>query len=119
MSIELIEAPAGELEHIWEESWTPPDRRPPWMWAEEHIPSIVYSPIPGRFRSDNSPMIREPLEKIVDPKVRLVSISASIQSCKTSTGEIALSYIIPNMPGPTLWLDQTDDDAKDQAESRL
>ena len=30
-----------------------------------------------------------------------------------------LCHIIANLPGPTLWLDQTDDDAKDQAESRL
>jgi len=51
--------------------------------------------------------------------VRIISIIASIQSSKTTVGEIGLCYIIANLPGPTLWLDQTDDDAKDQAESRL
>lgn len=64
-------------------------------------------------------MIRQPLEAIVDPRASLVFISASIQSCKTMCAEIALSYIVANMPGPTLWLDQTDADAKDQAEGRL
>ena len=34
-------------------------------------------------------------------------------------GRTGLCHIIANLPGPTLWLDQTDDDAKDQAESRL
>jgi hypothetical protein len=64
----------------------------PWAWAEEHIGSIPYSPIPGRFRSENSPQIREPLEAVVDPKVRLVFIVAAIQSGKTSVGEIGLCH---------------------------
>ncbi len=109
----------SELESIWRRAWRPPDRRSPWAWAEEHIEGISYSPVPGRFRSEHSPWIREPLETLVDPRVRILSIIAPIQSGKTSIGEIGLSYIIANMPGPTLWLDQTDEDAKDQAESRL
>jgi hypothetical protein len=75
--------------------------------------------MPGRFRSDNSPWVREVMEAIVDPRVRLVSILASIQSSKTTAPELTLCYIIANLPGPTLWLDQTDEDAKDQSESRL
>ena len=74
---------------------------------------------PGRFRADNSPWLKEPLEALVDPRARIVSIIASIQSSKTTIGEIGLCYIIANLPGPALWLDQTDDDARDQAESRL
>ena len=107
------------LQQIWREAWKPPDRRPPWAWCEEHITSIPYSPVPGRFRSDNSPWMREPMEALVDPRIRLVSIIAAIQSGKTSVGELGISYIIANLPGPTLWLDQTDDDARDQSESRL
>ena len=61
---------------------------------------------------------QEVREVFVDPKVRLVSIIAAIQASKTCVGELALSYIIPNMPGPTLWLDQTDEDAEDQSEAR-
>jgi len=109
----------NDLYPIWREAWRPPDRRPPWAWAEEHIHAIPYSPVPGRFRADNSPWIKEPLEALVDSRVRIVSIIASIQSSKTTVGEIGLCYIIANLPGPTLWLDQTDEDARDQAESRL
>lgn len=101
----------SQLQQIWREAWRPPDRRPPWAWAEQHIGSIPYSPIPGRFRSDNSPQIREPLEALIDPRVRLVFIIAAIQSGKTSVGELGLCHIIANFPGPTLWLDQTDGDA--------
>jgi len=110
---------AENLRQIGCRIWQPPDRRPPWAWAEEHIHSIPYSPVPGRFRADNSPWLKEPLEALVDPKARIVFILAAIQSSKTTIGEIGACYIIANLPGPALWLDQTDDDAKDQAESRL
>ena len=108
-----------QLLNIWQEAWRPPDRQPVWQWAEEHIRSIPYSPMPGRFRIANSRMIQEVMDAIVAPHVRLVSIVASVQSSKTTAPEVALCYIIANLPGPTLWLDQTDDDAKDQSESRL
>lgn len=107
------------LRDILKDAWTPADRREPWRWCEEHIKSIPYSPLPGPFRSENSPWIREVMEAIVDPKIRLVSIIAAVQSSKTTSPELTLCYIIANLPGPCLWLDQTDEDAKDESESRL
>lgn len=107
------------LSSILRDTWTPADRREPWRWCEDHIRSIPYSPLPGPFRSENSPWIREVMEAIVDPKIRLVSIIAAVQSSKTTSPELALCYIIANLPGPCLWLDQTDEDAKDESESRL
>ena len=104
---------------MWRESWQPPDRRPAWQWAEEHVKSIPYSPNPGAFRSDNSPWIRAPLEALTDITVKKVQIVAAIQAGKTLLSEIGSAYIIPNMPGPMLWLDQQDDEAKDELEGRL
>lgn len=92
------------LDDIWRDAWRPPDRSPPWAWAEQHIESIPYSPMPGRFRVENSPQIREVLEAIVDPKVRHVCVMAAVQASKTLAGEIGLCYVIANEPGPTLWL---------------
>ena len=107
------------LRDILKDAWTPADRREPWRWCEDHIKNIPYSPLPGPFRSENSPWIREVMEAIVDPKIRLVSIIAAVQSSKTTSPELTLCYIISNLPGPCLWLDQTDEDAKDESESRL
>lgn len=107
------------LRDILKDAWTPADRREPWRWCEDHIKSIPYSPLPGPFRSENSPWIRKVMEAIVDPKIRLVSIIAAVQSSKTTSPELTLCYIIANLPGPCLWLDQTDEDAKDESESRL
>ncbi len=95
------------------------DRRPPWQWCEQHVESIPYSPVPGGFQSGNSPWIREPLEALADPSVSLVSIIAAIQAGKTMTAELGSCWIAANAPGPMLWLDQTDSDAKDQMENRL
>ena len=108
-----------KLRDILKDAWTPADRREPWRWCEEHIKSIPFSPMPGPFRSENSPWIREVMEAIVDPKIRLVSIIAAVQSSKTTSPELTLCYIIANLPGPCLWLDQTNEDAKDESESRL
>jgi hypothetical protein len=60
--------------------------------------------MPGRFRIENSPQIREPMEAIVDPTVRQVCIIAAVQAAKTMAGEIALCCVIANLPGPALWL---------------
>jgi phage terminase large subunit GpA-like protein len=106
-------------DEMWGRICAPPDRRPIWEWAEHHIRAIPYSPNPGAFRVENSPQIKEIFEAITDPRVRLVSIIAAVQASKTTVSEIALAYVIANMPGPTLWLNETDEDAKDQSESRL
>ena len=106
-------------DELWRRVCVPPDRRPIWQWAEEHIKSIPYSPNPGAFRVANSPQIKAVFEAITDPRVRVVSIIAAVQAAKTLVSEISLAYIIANMPGPTLWLNETDEDAKDQSESRL
>ena len=100
-------------------NWRLPERIPPWKWCEENVKNIPYSPIPGHFKSANSPWVREAMEAMADPDIRLVSIVAPVQSSKTIGAELCLCYIVANFPGPCLWLSQTDADAKDQAEARL
>lgn len=100
-------------------NWRLPERIPPWKWCEENVKNIPYSPIPGHFKSANSPWVREAMEAMSDPDIRLVSIVAPVQSSKTIGAELCLCYIVANFPGPCLWLSQTNADAKDQAEARL
>lgn len=115
----MPETDSDYLDALWREAFTPPERKPVWQWAEEHVENIPYSPIPGRFQASNSPMLKEVMQEMVNPRTRLISIIASVQSSKSTAIEVALCYIVANLPGPTLWLDQNDDDAKDQAEGRL
>ncbi|MBP3302896.1 MAG: phage terminase large subunit family protein [Opitutales bacterium] len=109
----------SEIFRIFTDEWTPPDENGATRWCEEHIHEIPYSPIPGRFRRDNNPMIPEIIEAIVSPRVRSVSVVASVQSGKTLAAELSLAYIVANLPGPALWVTAKDDDAKTEGESRL
>ncbi len=109
----------SEFSNITKSAWKLPDRIPPWKWCEANIKNIPYSPIPGYFKSANSPWVRDVMEAMTNPDIREVSIIAPVQSSKTLGAELCLCYIIANYPGPCLWLSQTDADAKDQAESRL
>jgi hypothetical protein len=99
------------LEHLWRDSWHPPDRRPPWQWCEEHVETIPHSPKSGRFRSSESPWLREPLEEIANPRTVLISILAAIQSGKTLFAELGIAWKFVNSPCPMLVLHQKDDDA--------
>lgn len=99
--------------------FTPAEKLSPADWAERNVEAIPYSPIPGPFRVANSPMTRAVMDAIVSPRVRTVVVSACIQSGKTLAPELALAYIVRNAPGPAMWLDITDESAKDQGEGRL
>ena len=44
----------------------PADSRTPWQWCESHIVVDNTSPMPGRWRSDNSPWVKEPMEVAAD-----------------------------------------------------
>lgn len=108
-----------EVADMFRAGFRPAERLSPADWCERHVAEIPYSPIPGAFRAANAPMMRDVMAAIANPRVRVVSIVASIQSSKTLAPELTLAYIIANMPGPALWLDVTDDAAKLQSETRL
>lgn len=97
----------------------PPEKISPIEWAEKHVASIPYSPIPGRFFAANSPQTRDVVKEIVSPLTQTVVIQASVQSGKTLGAELALAWIIANDPGPCIWFSAKDDEAKKHIESRL
>ncbi len=61
----------------------PPDRRLPWEWCEEHVVVDDTSPLPGRWRSDNSPWVREVMEEAT--RRRRVVVKCAAQTAKTQT----------------------------------
>ena len=81
--MKTIEQPRKRLERIWREAWRPPEPPALGMVRGSHcIHPLLANPWP--FRSGNSPWMREPMEALVDPCIRLVSIIAAIQSGKTT-----------------------------------
>lgn len=95
----------------------PADRRPPWLWCEDHLVVDDTSPLPGRWRSDNSPWVREVMEEAV--KRRRVAVKCSAQSAKTQTVLGLACYAISEDPGPALWVMAAKDEAKDFLRDRV
>lgn len=69
--------------------------------------------MPGKWRSDNSPWVREIMEVFADNKVRDISIMCSAQSAKTQTMICCALWAISEDAGPLMWVMA----AKDEVES--
>ena len=102
---------------IIEQLFTPPESADVCTWAERHIKEIPYSP--RAFTLDSPPFFREVLAAVASAHTRRCVISACVQSGKTLAPEIALAYLITTDPAPAMWIDMTDQSAKDQSEGRL
>ena len=94
-----------------------PESLSPAEWVEKHVQKIPYSPRAGALKL--SPIQTAVLKAITDKNTRTVSIIACVQSGKSLASELALAWLIANEPGPAMWLDLTDESAKDQSEGRL
>lgn len=91
----------------------PPDRRPNWQWCEENVSVDDTSPIPGRWRADNSPWVLPVMEAAQDPAVRFVSVKCSAQSAKTQVMLNLACWVIAEDPGPSLWVMAAKDEVRD------
>lgn len=96
---------------------TPPDRRKPWEWCESHVVVDDTSALPGRWRSDNSPWVREVMEEAV--KRRRCVVRCSAQSSKTQTVLNLCCWAISQDPGPAMWVMAAKDEAKDFLRDRV
>ena len=88
-------------------------------WLEKNIRQIPFSPMPAGFRAKETPWLMEPLRACADPEKRLVQIIAPIQSGKSLLAEMLSCYIIARQPAPTLYLNDTNDNAADWMKTRL
>lgn len=88
-------------------------------WLKKNIRSIPYSPMPGGFRTTETPWLEEILRAFIDPEIRVCTVKAPIQSGKSMALELLLCWIIARQPGPTLYLQDQDPNARDWYETRL
>ena len=84
-------------------------------WLEANVKAIPDSPMPGPFRADRTPWVRDALRIAADPEVQLMTILASIQSGKSLFARLLTCWIAEHAPGPTLLLQANDPEAKDFA----
>jgi phage terminase large subunit GpA-like protein len=97
----------------------PPDRRKPWAWCEDHVVVDNTSPMPGRWRSDSSPWVKELMEVFPDNRVTDISVMCSAQSSKTQTLLNCSCWAISEDPGPAMWVMAAKDEAKTFVRDRV
>jgi phage terminase large subunit GpA-like protein len=88
----------------------PADRRPPWQWCEENF-FVTSGPMPGRWKSSNSPWVKEFMEDFADNRVSTISVMCSAQSSKTETMLGLLNWLIDNDPGGCMWVTSNEEEA--------
>ena len=99
-------------------AWKPSDMRPPWQWAEENY-YVPVSSMPGRWRSDNSPWVKQVMADFANNAVRQITVLCSAQSAKTETMLALLNWIIAEDASPTMWVTSSDEEALKFANERL
>jgi phage terminase large subunit GpA-like protein len=109
------------LSDAWAGGWEPPPDLNVWQWADEHrILSSKAAAEAGPWRTDRTPHLREPMEKLSphDPTPRIVLMFAS-QVGKSECGLNWLGYIIHHAPGPMLYAMPTLTDLKKNVLQRI
>lgn len=87
-------------------------------WVEEHV-TIPHSARSTRFDRTVAPWLNEIFEAVQNDHVRQIVIAAPTGGGKTTLLECLIPFIVAAQPGPMLLTGQTDDMAKEWAESRL
>lgn len=98
-------------------AWTPPFRGEIYENARKFDLQAGYA-VKGAFDINTARHIIEPLQAIRDPRIRVVSITAAVQTLKSIIADIVVPYWIEHDPGDILWLMEDDPKAKLYAETR-
>jgi len=101
----------GIVETAARAAFRPADRRPPWQWCEDNYFVSPSSPMPGRWRSDNTPWVREFMEQFATDDVSTISTMCSAQSAKTETMLALLAWLISEDPAPCMWVTSSEEEA--------
>jgi hypothetical protein len=96
-----------------------PDRRPIYHWARDNLVLPAAYAVPGPVSLDSSRYLMAPLDAVQNESVRQISCYGAIQTGKSLAVEIAIPWVIANAPGPVMWTMQSDEDAKEQAQTRF
>lgn len=113
MSVDPIEFPG------WAASWTPPWDGEIWEFAEKYLSLPGGYAIPGPFRIQPSRWMMEIFRALKDDETKEVTAAISTQMGKSLMADIMVPYWIMTKPANIMWVQQTDDDAKDHCKMRL
>jgi len=99
-------------------AWRGVDRRPIAEWAEQNV-FLQHSSRSKNFKLSLTPQLAAPLIAFQNPKVRVITIIAAVQSGKSTFVEVVVPWIIENDPGNLVWNWETDQKAKRMCDTRI
>jgi len=88
-------------------------------WLEKNVKNIPYSPQQGPFRIESTPYLAPILRALQDPEVETIVVMGNVQSGKSMILELWSAFIPSRTPGPTLLLQDVNENAQDWQETRL
>jgi Phage terminase large subunit (GpA) len=98
-------------------AWSPPFRGQIYENAAKIDLQGGYA-VKGPFDITTAPHLVQPFREIANPKKRLISIMAAVQTLKSLIVDLTVPTWIEHDPGDTLWLFEDDPKAKQYAETR-
>lgn len=106
MSLSLAEFPG------WRAGFQPPDRRPIYEWAKDHLTLPASYAIQGKFDVSLSRPLIQVFDDIQNPLVNRVRFRKPPRFGGSMIADIAIPWVICNDPGPIMWNWQSDEMAK-------
>lgn len=106
-----------EITKAFQSAFVPNDTRPIYEWAADNVNLQGGYSIKGQFQV--SPHFKKIFDAFQNPYVREVNILAPPRSGKTMIAELCLLYSIVNSSGDVLWLQLSDEKAKQLTDLRM
>lgn len=101
------------------EAFKPPERYTVSEWADNFRVLTSVSAEPGRWRTNRTPYLKEPMDRFTDPLIEKIVLCFGAQLGKTETELNMIGYALDQTSSPTMMVYPTDTIAKFASDKRV
>lgn len=101
------------------EAFKPPERYSVSEWADNFRVLTSVSAEPGRWRTNRTPYLKEPMDRFTDPLIEKIVLCFGAQLGKTETELNMIGYALDQTSSPTMMVYPTDTIAKFASDKRV
>ena len=101
------------------EAFNPPERYSVSEWADNFRVLTSVSAEPGRWRTNRTPYLKEPMDRFTDPLIEKIVLCFGAQLGKTETELNMIGYALDQTSSPTMMVYPTDTIAKFASDKRV
>ena len=101
------------------EAFKPPERYTVSEWADNSRALTSVSAEPGRWRTNRTPYLKEPMDRFTDPLIEKIVLCFGAQLGKTETELNMIGYALDQTSSPTMMVYPTDTIAKFASDKRV